>query len=97
MVSRGADINAVDNEGNTPLMKAVPGSGILNVAWEGVVYPVVKMLFALGANPFYQNKKGQTAKDILLASDDKEDPWFKRYWNYLSVARLLVCAKHVVN
>lgn len=56
LVKAGADVNAQDLKGSTPLM---------NAAFEGDV-GIVKLLLDANANPFLQNQYGHTAYTIAL-------------------------------
>jgi len=58
LVKLGADINAQDDEGKTPLMEA---------AEFGInIIPKVKLLLSLGADKSIKNNKGQTAYDLRM-------------------------------
>jgi hypothetical protein len=62
LVERGADTNAADRSGNTPLF-AVVASNDLSAGVERFDY-----LLAHGADPAHRNKSGQTVLDAALAS-----------------------------
>ncbi len=58
LVKLGADINALDDEGKTPLMEEAEFG--LNII------PKVKLLLSLGADKSIKSKKGQTAYDLRM-------------------------------
>ncbi len=58
LVKLGANINALDDEGKTPLMEE---------AEFGInIIPKVKLLLSLGADKSLKNNKGQTAYDLRM-------------------------------
>ena len=59
-IGNGADVNARDDEGMTPLLYAV---------WEGHKR-IVELLFAKGADASLKNSDGQTPLDLAIEYDD---------------------------
>lgn len=67
LLEAGADIDAVDNNGNTALMTMLSHPQVsmrMDVAWS---------LFAAGTNASIKNNKGQTAYDIAKANTAFDD------------------------
>ena len=62
LLAAGADVNAVDNGGSTPLAEAIPNGNI----------EIAKILLAAGADPAVTNKHGETAHDIAAARNHAE-------------------------
>jgi len=56
LIEQRANVNAVDADGDTPLMHTIKAKGLL----------AFKLLMQAGANPNFSNKKGKTA--LILAS-----------------------------
>lgn len=56
LIERGADLNASDRYGFTPLMRAVTGGN----------FDMVELLVSFGADLYVRNKDGQTAYDLAV-------------------------------
>lgn len=72
LVEAGADVNAVDSYGNTPFFYAVK--------YER--YAMTEYLLKKGANPSIENKKGESAGQILAqraAEEAQQQLWDSRY------------------
>jgi len=65
------DINALDNEGNTPLMVAMTNH-----------FPsrerIIELLYSFDANPNLKNNLGQTARDIGIVTAEEEKQKLER-------------------
>jgi ankyrin repeat protein len=59
LLDHGADVNAQDIYGNTPLARAVYRSK------RGTEPELVKLLMSRGANPDIKNKAGESARDLV--------------------------------
>jgi len=57
LLEAGADVNAVDSGGSTPLAEAMPNGNV----------EIAKILLAAGADPAVKNKHGETAHDVAKA------------------------------
>jgi ankyrin repeat protein len=62
LISKGGDLEAVDDEGHTPLWWAVSGGES----------EVVRLLLARGANPNIKDSKGQTLLNYAKKKGDKK-------------------------
>lgn len=61
LVSRGADVNAKDIEGNTPLIWFLRG-----LVRQGEARGYLKWLLSVGANPDDVSSTGETAREMAL-------------------------------
>lgn len=68
LVAAGADVNATDAEGNTPLITALASCGDLD--WDApAVIKTTQALLVAGADVSIRNKAGHTALTIAVARD----------------------------
>lgn len=65
LIQAGADLNATDHDGWTPLMHAVSR----NAANQGLLDESIELLIALGANPAHADHVGQTALNLASMLD----------------------------
>lgn len=63
LIASGADVNALDMHGNSPLWKSMFSAG------EGI--SVVDLLLEAGSDPFHKNNSGKSSFDLsrLMASE----------------------------
>lgn len=89
LVEAGADVNAIDNEGKTPLMYAVKEVGL----WRDTALESVGFLVSHGADVTMRDKDGKTALDLFTAdyADRKLDGEEKE--NYDKIVELLTPKK----
>ena len=65
LIGSGADVNIIDNDGNTPLhIQASDGEER---------FDVIEILLAHGADKSVKNKRGQRAYDIAISREDKDN------------------------
>ncbi len=89
LLTAGADINAQDDEGKTPLMYAVKEVGL----WRDTALESVGFLVSHGADITLRDKEGKTALDLFTAkyADRKLDG--KEKANYEKIVELLTPKK----
>ena len=63
MIQNGADVNAADNDGNTPLMHSVISENV----------KVIEILIENGANIEVKNAEGKTAYELAQEQGVSED------------------------
>lgn len=81
MLDKGADVNALDSSGETPLHKVLLQAKNGNVSYYYIVdgkkipnkrLPEINLLIECGANIHHKNATGKSCYDIILEYDDAE-------------------------
>ena len=72
LVEHGADIDAIDNEGMTPL--------IYSARWGGLKKEIIAYLESVGANKSIKDKDGKTARDACCEWYHAPDKMLIRMW-----------------
>jgi ankyrin repeat protein len=80
LIEKGADVNAQESNGDTPLHIAARGEPLRSLFREEYL-ALIKLLLEKGANPHIRNNKRKTPRDLIIMGDyhrkDKDilDPW----------------------